>query len=149
MVSVLGVPLRDATGTITRWCVLHIDIDERKRAEAARRDSERESRLIVDTIPGLVATLTPAGEVEVVNPQLVEYCGQPLEAMKEWGTNGTVHADDLPCIVPIFTQAIASGEPVRLRGTHPAFRWRLPLVSNSWTAASVIRAGTSPAGTLS
>ena len=70
---VLGVPLRDATGTITRWCVLHIDIDERKRAEAARRDSERESRLIVDTIPGLVATLTPAGEVEVVNPQLVEY----------------------------------------------------------------------------
>jgi PAS domain S-box-containing protein len=103
------------------------DIDERKRAEEALRESERESRLIVDSIPGLVATLTPVGEVEVVNPQLVEYCGQPLEAMKEWGTNGTVHSDDLPRMVPIFTQAIASGEPydfeARIRRFDGVYRW--------------------------
>ena len=36
--------------------------------------------------------LTPAGEVDVVNHELVEYCGQGLEAMKQWGTNGTVHS---------------------------------------------------------
>ena len=124
---VLGVPLRDANGTITRWCVLHIDIDERKRAEAARRESERESRLIVDTIPGLVATLTPAGEVEVVNHQLIEYCGQPLEAMKEWGTNGTVHPEDVPRVARVFTQAITAGEPydfeTRIRRFDGVYRW--------------------------
>jgi PAS domain S-box-containing protein len=122
-----ALPLRDINGNIVRWHNLLTDIDERKRAEEALRESERESRLIVDSIPGLVATLTPVGEVEVVNPQLVEYCGQPLEAMKEWGTNGTVHFDDLPRMVPIFTQAIASGEPydfeARIRRFDGVYRW--------------------------
>src|SRR5262249_28793159 len=67
---------------------------EQRWAAAALR--ERESRAIVDTIPGLVAILTAAGEVDVVNHELVEYCGQPLEAMRQWGANGTVHQDDLP-----------------------------------------------------
>jgi PAS domain S-box-containing protein len=124
---VLGVPLRDANGTITRWCVLHIDIDKRKRAEEALRDSKHESRLIVETIPGLVAMLTPDGEVDVVNLQLVEYCGQPLEAMKQWGTNGTVHSDDLPRVAQVFTKAITSGEPydfeARIRRFDGIYRW--------------------------
>jgi len=124
---VLGVPLRDSNGRIARWCVLHIDIDERKRAEEALRERERESRLIVDTVPGLVAILTPAGDVDVVNQQLVEYCGQPLEAMKAWGTNGTVHAEDLPRVVELFTQAITTGEPydfeARIRRFDGVYRW--------------------------
>ena len=49
-----------------------LDLTERKRAEQAALESERESRLIVDTIPDLVAVLTPAGEIDVVNNQLVE-----------------------------------------------------------------------------
>src|SRR5262245_42160048 len=72
---------------------------------------ERESLLVLDTIPGLVAILKPSGEVDAVNNELVAFCGQPLEEMKAWGTNGTVHPDDLPEIIPIFTGAIASGEP--------------------------------------
>src|SRR4029453_6636413 len=81
------------------------------RLREALRESERRSRVLLDTIPGLVAMLTPTGEVDTVNHELVEYCGQPLEAMQQWGTNGTVHSEDLPRIVPVFTQAIASGEP--------------------------------------
>jgi PAS domain-containing protein len=76
-----------------------------------RRATPRSSRLILDTIPGLVAVLKPSGEVDAANHELVTFCGQPLEAMKDSGTNGTVHPDDLPHMVPIFTRAIASGEP--------------------------------------
>jgi PAS domain S-box-containing protein len=96
---------------------LYRDLDER----------EREARLIVNTIPGLVASLTPAGEVDVVNDQLVEYCGQELEAMKEWGTNGTVHPEDVPGVVEIFAPAIASGLPyefeARIRRFDGLYRW--------------------------
>jgi PAS domain S-box-containing protein len=122
-----GFPLQDANGHIVRWYNLLIDIDERKRAEEALRESERESRLIVDTIPGLVAILTPAGEVDVVNNQLVEYCGQPLEGMKQWGTNGTVYSEDLPRVIQVFTEAITSGDPydfeARIRRFDAVYRW--------------------------
>jgi PAS domain S-box-containing protein len=88
---------------------------------------ERESRLIVETIPGFVASLSPAGEVEFVNKGLIEYCGQELEAMKEWGTNGTVHIDDLPRVVELFTRGITFGEPyefdARIRRYDGIYRW--------------------------
>ena len=38
-------------------------------ANEALRESEHDSRLLVDTIPGLVAILTSAGEVDVVNDE--------------------------------------------------------------------------------
>ena len=91
------------------------------------REVERNSRVLVDSIPGLVAILTAAGEVDVVNHELVEYCGQPLEAMRQWGTNGTVHFDDLPRVGPVFTQAITAGDPydfeARIRRFDGVYRW--------------------------
>jgi PAS domain S-box-containing protein len=89
--------------------------------------SEREARMIVDSIPGFVASLSPAGELEFVNNGLIEYCGQELEAMKQWGTNGTVHADDLPHVVELFSRGITSGEPygfdARIRRYDGIYRW--------------------------
>ena len=122
-----GLPLRDASGHIVRWCVLLTDIDERKRAEDALRESERESRLIVDSIPGLVATFTPAGELEFVNRQVLEYYGKTLEELKCWATTDAIHPEDLPRAVEHFTHSIASGDPfafeVRTRRFDSAYRW--------------------------
>jgi len=83
--------------------------------------------LIIDSVPGLVAILNPAGEVEAVNDQILEYCGEPLEAMRHWGTNGIVHAEDVPLIAPVFADAIASGVPydfdARIRRFDAVYRW--------------------------
>ena len=73
MDSVLGEPLCDSEGRIARWYGLITDIDDRKRAEDALRESELNSRLIVDTIPALVCTMTANGEVELVNQQVLDY----------------------------------------------------------------------------
>src|SRR5262245_12306068 len=43
------------------------------------QERERQSRLIVETIPGFVASWSPAGELEFVNKGLIEYCGQGLD----------------------------------------------------------------------
>jgi PAS domain S-box-containing protein len=123
--DVRGLPLRNTNGQIVRWYVLLYDIDDRKRAEDALRESERESRLIADSIPGLVAAFTPGGEVDYVNRQVLDYFGQTLEGLTRWGN--VTHPEDLPRVVELFTRAIVSGEPfefeVRARRFDGVYRW--------------------------
>jgi PAS domain S-box-containing protein len=102
-------------------------LTERKRAEEALRESERSLRAAIDGIPGQVAVLAPNGELEAVNRQILEYSGQSLEELRNWATNGTVHPDDLPHVVEVFTKSIASGVPYhleqRLRRFDGEYRW--------------------------
>ena len=104
-----------------------LDLTERKRAEQAQRESESEARLIVDSIPGMVAILTATGEVEVANPPLMDYFGLPLEELRQWGMNGMIHSDDLPHVAEVFLSSIASGSPYlteqRIRRSDGVYRW--------------------------
>jgi PAS domain S-box-containing protein len=122
-----GYPVRDAGGAVAGWCVLLTDVDERQRAEDAVRESERESRLIVDSIPALVAVFTAAGEVEFVNRQVLEYFGRTLEELRRWESGGMTHPEDLRRVVARFAQSIASGDPFefesRARRFDGVYRW--------------------------
>jgi len=104
-----------------------LDLTERKRAEEALRESERRLRSTIDGIPGLVGVLAPNGEVEAVNRQILEYSGRSLEELKDWATTGTIHPDDLPHFVEVFTKSIAAGVPfeteARLRRFDGEYRW--------------------------
>jgi PAS domain S-box-containing protein len=95
--------------------------------EARRVFGERELRLIIDSIPGLVALLTASGEVEVVNPQVFEYFGKTLEALRQWRTNDTVHPEDLPHVIDVLTRSVASGSQFdieqRLWRSDGVYRW--------------------------
>ncbi|HSC06219.1 MAG TPA: PAS domain-containing protein [Steroidobacteraceae bacterium] len=125
--QVRGLPWRDTNGLIGRWYVVLVDIDERKRAEDALRESERELRLIVDSIPGLVATCDSAGEVEFVNRPMLEYFGRTLEEQKRWATSDMLHPEDLPRVVELFAHSIASGDAfdfeIRARRSDGIYRW--------------------------
>src|SRR5229473_2535248 len=107
--------------------VLRKEVAERRRAEEALAASEHNLRLMVDSIPGLVSLLSPAGDVECVNPQLVEYSGRTLEELRHWGTSDTFHAEDLSCVVQLFSRSMASGNPydfeARLRRFDGVYRW--------------------------
>ena len=99
------------------------------RLQQARllRESERHSRILMDNIPGLVALLTAGGEVEFVNRRIVEYTGRTLEELKHWGSDDTVHPEDLPHVIETFGRSIASGSPYeivqRLRRSDGAYLW--------------------------
>jgi len=125
--QVRGLPFRDPSGRIVHWFVLLSDIDDRKRAENAVRESERESRLIVDSIPGFIAAFTPTGELEFVNRPILDYFGKTFDELKYWGTSGMTHPEDLPRIAALFARAVASGDPfefeVRARRFDGIYRW--------------------------
>ncbi len=75
----------------------------------------------------MIALLAADGGVEVVNRRLLEYFGQTLEELRHWGSNGTVHPEDLPHVAEVFGRSIAAGTPYeilqRFRRSDGAYRW--------------------------
>ncbi|HKW73304.1 MAG TPA: PAS domain-containing protein [Candidatus Dormibacteraeota bacterium] len=119
--------LRGSDDRIIRWYGLLTDIDDLKRTQEALQASEQRFRLIVDSVPGLVYTMTAAGEVELVNRQILEYFGRTLEELKGWTTTDAVHPDDLPRVIAAWRHALETGEmheiEHRLRRADGAYRW--------------------------
>src|SRR5580658_7317840 len=93
----------------------------------ADTSSEDSFRLIVETIPGLVAVMTEQGEVAHVNRQVLDYFGRSLEELKKWGTTDAVHPVDLPGVVVAWRHAVETGSPYevehRLRRADGEYRW--------------------------
>src|SRR5580692_4200061 len=106
---------------------LRKEIAERHRAEEALLENELNSRLILHSIPGLVCTMSPTGEVDRFNPQILDYFGKEPEELKGWATNDAVHPDDLPRVVAAFTHSITTGTPYdiehRCRRADGVYRW--------------------------
>ena len=121
------LPARDTVGRITGWYGLLTDIEKRKSAEDALRASEDNFRQIVDNIPGLVATLNPSGEIELVNQQYLDYFGKSLDEIKSWRVNDILHSDDLHRVEAAFTRAMTTGtaliEEFRYRRADGVYRW--------------------------
>jgi PAS domain S-box-containing protein len=119
--------LRDESGAIVKWYGNVVDIDDRKRAEEALRASELSWREIVDSIPGLVATLDATGEVEFINRQVLEYFGKPSTELKNWTRIGAIHPDDVPRVIEAHNKALKAGQTYesehRLRRADGVFRW--------------------------
>ena len=64
-VHVRGEPLRDDRGRIVRWYYVFTDIDDQKRAEEALRESERELRQLIDSVPGMIAVANSDGPTRI------------------------------------------------------------------------------------
>jgi PAS domain S-box-containing protein len=122
-----ALPARNMEGRITGWYMLLTDIDDRKIAEDTLRSNEQSLRLIVDSIPGFVSTASEAGEVELVNRQVLEYFGKTAEELKNWTTSDAIHPDDLPRMIDAYKRSIETGQPrdveTRSRRADGVYRW--------------------------
>lgn len=120
-------PLTNEAGQTIKLCGIIIDIEDRRRDEEALRTSEINLRQIVDSIPGLVCTMSPTGEVEYPNRQILEYFGKTFEELKNWAYTDAVHPDDLPRVIGAFANSIATGAPYdiehRCRRADGLYRW--------------------------
>jgi PAS domain S-box-containing protein len=122
-----AVVLRDAEGKVLKFVGTTTDIDDQKRAEEALRASETNLRQIVDSIPGLICTMSPAGEIEQLNRPLLEYFGKTPQELKGWKMTDAVHPDDLPEVIKAYTYSVTTGTPYdiehRCRRADGVYRW--------------------------
>src|ERR1700680_1820895 len=69
--------------------------NEGNKAQKALTSLEQELRLLVDTIPTLVWTAGPEGDIEYVNKRVLEYVGATLDEITGNGWVEKVHPDDV------------------------------------------------------
>ncbi|WP_245441943.1 PAS domain-containing sensor histidine kinase [Mesorhizobium hawassense] len=117
-----GVASRDEHGRIVGWNGHTEDIDDRHKAEAALRRSERELRLLVDTVPTMIWLMTPAGLPYYFNKRFVDWAGIDVPKDEPRGTRQFAshvelfHPDDKAGVKAVFQMSFARGEPLQHKG---------------------------------
>jgi PAS domain S-box-containing protein len=105
------------------------ELAERERTQEALRESEREYRFLAESIPQMVWTAGPDGEVDYVNARWREYTATPPEAVSNWNWREHLHSDDVDPVTERWLRSVQSGEPysieMRLRRHDGEYRWFL------------------------
>src|SRR5260370_1419262 len=125
-VNVRAEPLLDDAGQIVRWYCVHTDIDDQRRAEEALRNSERELRLIMDSVPGMIAVGDSTSQLEYANKRFLDFTGRTFEEQRESGFE-TVHPDERELMQKEWLRSTALGQPIelahRLKRFDGVYRW--------------------------
>jgi diguanylate cyclase (GGDEF)-like protein/PAS domain S-box-containing protein len=139
-----AVPLLDSSGEIQEWIGTAVDITERKAAEeqlleasrrkdeflALLRESERQFRLMADSIPQMVWIADGSGRVIFFNQQWSNYTGAVVETMPaEEVTEKFLHPDDGAHTLEVWDKAQQTGQIFkvehRIRSAAGQYRWFL------------------------
>ncbi|HEY0327165.1 MAG TPA: PAS domain S-box protein, partial [Allosphingosinicella sp.] len=136
-----GAPRFGANGEFAGFVGSVIDIEERRVAEDALRESEARFRAMADSAPAPVWVTGPEG-IEFVNQAFCDFAGLPPEQLMGPAWTTIIHPDDLPAAARTREAAWETGSPY---GFEARFRdgagdWRWMMVSS--------RPRRDPAGTL-
>jgi formate hydrogenlyase transcriptional activator len=102
-----------------------LNFDASQHAGEVLRASELNLRVIVDNIPGLVATRSATGAPEFVNQQMLEFFGQSLEQLPDWSS--LIHPEDRERVGSLWRHSVETGQPYdvehRARRADGIYRW--------------------------
>ncbi|UWU31109.1 PAS domain S-box protein (plasmid) [Rhizobium sp. WSM1274] len=127
-------PRLDTEGNVVRWYGVVLDIEDRKQAENALKEtktalaaSEENLSLIINSLPVLVWSARPDGSADFVNKSWLDYAGRPADQILEWGFLDLYHPDDIPGMVDIWKRDLEHSDHTvlkgRIRGADGKYRW--------------------------
>ncbi|MBS0201266.1 MAG: PAS domain S-box protein [Planctomycetes bacterium] len=112
-----------------RILVFIADLSSIKQSEAALRDSQQRFHTLSESMPQMVWTARPNGEVDYVNRTLIEYSGRTAEELQGSGWNVMLHDEDREAHFAAWKTALSDGTPLevehRLFRRSGEYRWHL------------------------
>jgi two-component system sensor histidine kinase/response regulator len=127
----LEARVRERTGELgAANRALKRQIDEGRKTEEELARSMQRYRFVTDSVPQIVWTAPPDGNIDYFNRRFHEYTGLTNEEVREWGWKAAIHADDLARCTELWNHAVETGEvyeqELRMRrGADGAYRWHL------------------------
>ena len=120
-------PLTDASGQVTKWCGLNIDIEETRQVEEALHARESHFRLVFDGLPALIILINPDGDLLRANRHCLEFFRTTLEELQGRGQVHSYHPDDRPRVLAAWKKSLETGQPYvsegRRRRADGVYRW--------------------------
>jgi PAS domain S-box-containing protein len=121
------LPLRDDEGKITKWYGILFNINALKETEHALQRREHELVSIIETIPSMLWSASPTGEVTHISQRFREYSGMSFEEFLGLGWKNIIHPEDFNDTAMKFFRAIKTGRSYsaihRLRRSDGEYRW--------------------------
>jgi PAS domain S-box-containing protein len=109
--------IRDHTGNIIGAVNCFHDITERKRSEAAAREKEQQSRMLLDVLPAAIYMTDVDGKVTYYNKAAVELAGrEPVLGSDEWCVTWKLYEPDgssMPHAKCPMAAALKENRPIR------------------------------------
>src|SRR6201996_6264463 len=122
-----GVPFCDEGGKVVKWYSTVTNIDVLKETESALKTREQQLLGIIETIPSLLWSASPAFVPTHMSKRLLEYFGAPFEEFANSGWESFIHTDDLADTAKAILRAVDAGELFnvmhRLRRADGEYRW--------------------------
>jgi formate hydrogenlyase transcriptional activator len=93
------------------------------------KDAEGKIQLIIDTVPALIWTARPDGQLDFISQRWRDYTGMTLDQMLEWDWGAQCHPDDIDQLRSKWRAAVTEGKPfeteARVRKFDGEYRWFL------------------------
>jgi len=128
-IEIIRHPVLNAVGDVVKLVGTSMDITERKHAEEAIHQSEKQLRDVFEGIPAMAAAIRLDGAVEFINRRWREYTGMSLEDALGCGWHAAVHPQDIDAYLEKRRTAIANGRQYegefRVRAANGEYRWFL------------------------